>query len=157
MQLQFYSEKVKAELYKFSLAEEQHQFTALPSEALEIEDRNRHPVVIMDGDMAVGFFVLHKGPVVKDYSLETNALLLRAFSIDEIQQGKGYAKAAMKLLPSFVLEHFPGTSEIVLAVNERNSAARTLYMKSAFKDDGKKLMGRKGLQSILTYKLDQKR
>ncbi|WP_345840750.1 hypothetical protein [Bacillus sp. P14.5] len=63
----------------------------------------------------------------------------------------------MKLLPSFVLEHFPETSEIVLAVNERNSAARTLYMKSGFKDNGKKLMGRKGLQSILTYKLDQKR
>nr|WP_240190021.1 GNAT family protein [Bacillus sp. P14.5] len=74
-----------------------------------------------------------------------------------MQQGKGYAKAAMKLLPSFVLEHFPETSEIVLAVNERNSAARTLYMKSGFKDNGKKLMGRKGLQSILTYKLDQKR
>ncbi|MGM0846674.1 MAG: GNAT family N-acetyltransferase [Bacillota bacterium] len=153
MNLQFYSEKMKAELYEFSLAEEQHQFTALPSEALEIEERNRYPVVIMEESRAVGFFVLHKGSAVRDYSRETNALLLRAFSIDGVQQGKGYAKAAMRLLPSFVLEHFPGTSEIVLAVNERNTAARTLYMKSAFKDDGKKLMGRKGLQSILTRKL----
>ncbi|WP_421384735.1 GNAT family N-acetyltransferase [Bacillus salacetis] len=153
MELQFYSEKFKEDLYAFSLVNEQHQFTALPEEALQIIDENRFPVVITLNEKAVGFFVLHQGEAIRDYTTNPNALLLRAFSINQIHQGKGYAKEAMKLLSDFIRKHFPGTDEVVLAVNERNIAARTLYLRTGFEDQGNKLMGRKGWQSILTYSL----
>jgi RimJ/RimL family protein N-acetyltransferase len=157
MKLVFFSDNHQEDLNSFSLVEEQHQFTALPSEALEIKDENRFPIVISDNGRAVGFFILHKGEAIKEYTANSNALLLRAFSVNRIHQGKGFAKEAMNLLPSFILRHFPETDEIVLAVNEKNLAARSLYLKSGFKDHGKKLMGKKGWQSILTYKVKTKR
>ncbi|WP_409253782.1 GNAT family N-acetyltransferase [Bacillus sp. SCS-153A] len=153
MNLQFYNEKFKEQLNAFSLVEEQHQFTALPAEALEIIDESRFPVVMVENHNAVGFFVLHRGEAIRDYSEHPDAILLRAFSVDEIHQGKGYAKQAMRLLPGFIKGHFPEKTEIVLAVNERNLAARSLYLKCGFKDHGKKLMGKKGWQSILTFQL----
>ncbi|WP_456271464.1 GNAT family N-acetyltransferase [Bacillus sp. AK031] len=157
MKLEFFNENHQEDLNAFSLVEEQHQFTALPSEALEIKDENRFPIVMSDQGKAVGFFVLHKGEAIKEYTANSNALLLRAFSVNRIHQGKGFAKEAMILLPSFTFMHFPDTDEIVLAVNEKNLSARSLYLKSGFEDHGKKLMGRKGWQSILCYKLKTKR
>ncbi|EDL62909.1 GNAT family N-acetyltransferase [Bacillus sp. SG-1] len=154
MQLQFYHEKFKEEVYAFSLIEEQHQFTALPAEALAVKDENRFPIVMIDKEKAVGFFVLHQGEAIREYTSNPNALLLRAFSINQIHQGKGYAKEGMNRLPGFTRDHFPETDEIVLAVNERNLAAKSLYLISGFEDHGKKLMGRKGWQSILTYTLN---
>jgi RimJ/RimL family protein N-acetyltransferase len=154
MELQLYSEKFKEDLCEFSLGEEQHQFTALPEEALQIEDKKRFPVVITANEKAVGFFVLHQGEAIRDYTSNPNALLLRAFSINQIHQGKGYAKEAMNLLSNFISHNFPDTDEVVLAVNERNIAAKSLYLKSGFEDHGNKLMGKKGWQSILTYPLN---
>ena len=154
MQLQFYHEKFEEDVYAFSLFEEQHQFTALPEEALAVKDENRFPIVMFDNEKAVGFFVLHQGEAIREYSSNPNALLLRAFSINQIHQGKGYAKEGMNRLRGFTREHFPEIDEIVLAVNERNLAAKSLYLKSGFEDHGKKLMGRKGWQSILTYTLN---
>jgi RimJ/RimL family protein N-acetyltransferase len=153
MKLQLYSEKYKEDVDAFSLEEEQHQFTALPAEALQIIDKNRFPIVMIADEKAVGFFVLHQGEAIQDYTSNPDALLLRAFSVNQFHQGKGYAKKAMKLLPDFIKQNFMEVDEIVLAVNERNIAARSLYLNSGFEDQGKKLMGRKGWQSILTYSL----
>ncbi|MFC7392938.1 GNAT family N-acetyltransferase [Scopulibacillus cellulosilyticus] len=155
----FYQPEHGKELRGFSLPDEQMQFTRLPNKAIDqaIQDEKMHPVVVLSGNTAVGFFILHYGEGIRSFTDNPNAILLRSFSINHIHQGKGYGKKAMHLVPEFVIEHFPDIDEIVLAVNEKNLAAKQLYEKSGFQDKGNKRMGPKGMQYILHYHLDAKK
>ncbi|MGC5325481.1 GNAT family N-acetyltransferase [Brevibacillus sp. SYSU BS000544] len=150
MELLFYQSEHDDVLKTFSLPEEQAQFTGLPIEVLDVTlaDPNRHAICIMAEGVPVGFFVLHERSE-EPPTQNPNALVLRAFSINYIHQGKGYAKAAMKLLPDFVMRHFPHIDEVVLRVNEKNHAAKQLYVTYGFLDNGLKGMGPIGPQSIL--------
>ncbi|WNS40941.1 hypothetical protein [Paenibacillus sp. MMS20-IR301] len=60
------------------------------------------------------------------------------------------------MLPDFVRIQYPGAEQIVLAVNERNTAARQLYLRAGFQDNGLRRSGSKGPQMILQYKLAPK-
>jgi RimJ/RimL family protein N-acetyltransferase len=155
VQLCFYGPEHDAALQTFYLPAEQKKFTALPTEVIDlsIQDENRYPVVILNRDTPVGFFVLHDGKDIQTFTNNPNAMLLQAFSINYIHQGKGYAKKALQLLPEFVMKHFPYINEIVLAVNEKNIAARQLYEKSGFEDRGLRRLGKIGRQLILHYPL----
>ncbi|HYK73446.1 MAG TPA: GNAT family N-acetyltransferase, partial [Pseudoneobacillus sp.] len=155
VQLAFFDEKYEEDLLTFQLPKEQHQFTGLPIEVLDVsmKDEKRFPIVIVNSEEAVGFFVLHYGEDIKSFSTNPNALLLRALSINFIHQGKGYAKMAMQQLPEFVLNNFPDINEIVLAVNERNNGAKTLYEKTGFEDRGERRIGNIGPQYLLHYKV----
>ncbi|AHV96235.1 GNAT family N-acetyltransferase [Paenibacillus sabinae] len=151
-----YEDKFKESLLAFFLPKEQEEFTGMPADTLEpaLRDVNRHPTVILDGDTAVGFFVLHGWDGIADvYRGGSRAMLFRAFLIDYASQGKGYATAALRLLPSFVSTVYPGTDEVVLSVNEENSSALRLYMTAGFQDNGLRRMGPKGPQKILQYPL----
>ncbi|MDQ0195091.1 nucleotidyltransferase family protein [Paenibacillus wynnii] len=151
-----YEEKYKESLMAFQLPAEQAEFTGLPSETLEsaINDINKYAVVIVHEDMAVGFFILHTGEGIADfYGPYSHAMLLRAFLINCVSQGKGYAKAAILRLPEFMRSHFPSVHEVVLAVNEKNTAADRLYSHTGFCDNGLRRMGKKGVQKILQYDL----
>jgi len=153
----FYRPEHSKRLSAFHLPEEQKQFTALPDEVLSesMRDPNRHPIVITAGEEPVGFFILHHGKEIHTYTINESALLLRAFSIDHAHQGKGYAKAAMMLLPEFTVKHFLDFTEIVLVVNARNLAAKRLYEKTGFQDQGITRMGKNGLQHVLHYALSK--
>nr|WP_131925413.1 GNAT family N-acetyltransferase [Hazenella coriacea] len=155
VRLELYHPKYDEILNQFSLPEEQVTFTALPKEMLkEIEkNQNETSIVITADSVPVGFFVLHAGDRVKEYTDHPHSLLLIAFSIDYYQQGKGYAKKGLSLLHDFVSKHFPTTDEIVLAVNMKNIAARQLYEKIGFQDRGGRKMGPKGEQLILHLSL----
>lgn len=74
---------------------------------------------------------------------------MRAYSIDSRQQGRGFAKQSLQLLPSFIKKHFPENNEVILAVNLKNKAAQHVYKKAGFVDKGKRIMGNKGKQLIL--------
>ncbi|WP_374701655.1 GNAT family N-acetyltransferase [Paenibacillus tyrfis] len=156
VRLSFYRHEHEAALQAFELPEEQARFTALPGEVLELSlnDENRYPVVILAGDMPVGFFVLHRGEVTVPFSDNPNAILLRAFSVDQAHQGRGYGKRAMRTAAAFVAEHFPGVEEIVLAVNEQNHIAKRLYEASGFRDTGRQRQGSIGMQHILSLSLE---
>ncbi|MCP1306650.1 GNAT family N-acetyltransferase [Paenibacillus tyrfis] len=156
VQLRFYRREHDVALRAFELPEEQAQFTALPGEVLEasLNDENQYPVVILAGDMPVGFFVLHRGEVTVPFSDNPNAILLRAFSVDRAHQGRGYAKRGMQNAAAFVAKHLPGVEEIVLAVNERNLVAKRLYEASGFRDTGRKRQGPIGMQHILSLSLE---
>lgn len=155
IQLVFFEEKHKAQLFDFQLPPDQHQFTGLPREVLDlsIEDTNRYPIVIVNGEEAVGFFVLHQGIDISPFSTNPQAILLRALSINILHQGKGYGKKAMKLVPQFVKRNFPQVNEIVLAVNEKNLGAKKMYDSAGFIDQGEKRMGKIGSQYLLHYYL----
>jgi RimJ/RimL family protein N-acetyltransferase len=155
VRLSFYHSEHYAVLQSFYLPKEQEKFTALPTEVIDlaIQDENRYPVIILSRDTPVGFFVLYDGKDIQAFTSNPNAISLRAFSINYIHQGKGYAKKALRLLPGFVMKHFPNINEIVLAVNEKNVAARRLYEKSGFEDRGLRRLGKIGMQLILHYRL----
>ncbi|WKB36244.1 hypothetical protein QS257_03250 [Terrilactibacillus sp. S3-3] len=108
--LAFYTSLHLEALNHFELSESQLPFTLLPKAALRTalnERDERFPVTILKKDLPVGFFVLHIGEGICDYTSNPKAVLLRAFSINYSQQRKGYAKAALQQLPGFVKKTFP--------------------------------------------------
>ncbi|WP_139343025.1 GNAT family N-acetyltransferase [Fictibacillus arsenicus] len=151
--LTFFDEIHREALNAFDLAEDQKKFTAMPSDALKIceEDRSRNPVVIMASDVPVGFFVLHTGKNIRDFTANPNAMVIRALSINQKEQGKGYAKEAMLQLPAFVSTHFSDIKELILAVNFKNEPAKKLYEKAGFQDRGQIKHGPVGPQYVLHY------
>ncbi|WP_144697009.1 GNAT family N-acetyltransferase [Fictibacillus phosphorivorans] len=151
--LTFFNEIHRDSLNAFYLPQEQEKFTAMPSDALKKceKDRGRHPVVIEENGNTVGFFVLHIGENIGDFTANPNAMVIRALSINHPQQGKGYAKEAMLQLPLFVSKHFPEVNELILAVNFKNDPAKKLYEKVGFVDRGQIKHGPVGPQYVLHY------
>ncbi|KIL49578.1 GNAT family N-acetyltransferase [Jeotgalibacillus soli] len=139
----------------FMLPPEQAAFTAHPKEALEAckIDPARLPMVVESNEGAVGFFVLHKGDGPRPYTKDPNAILLRAFSIDYHEQGKGYATMAMQEVVEFVRSNDPAVSRIVLGVNLQNKHAQRVYEKAGFIDTGEQYIGKHGPQHIFSYRL----
>jgi RimJ/RimL family protein N-acetyltransferase len=129
---------------------EKIQFTGHPSEAVKLAEKepDRHAILILHGESLVGFFVLHGWAGAKKYTDDQHALLLRTFSIDTRNQGKGYAKQAMKQLPDFVQTYFPDARRIVLGVNYANYPAQNLYLRSGFSDTGRRVIGAHGEQYV---------
>ncbi|MBN3553886.1 GNAT family N-acetyltransferase [Fictibacillus nanhaiensis] len=151
--LTFCNEIHEEALLAFHLPPEQEKFTAMPNEALKKceEDPGRHPVVIEANGRTVGFFVLHKGENIGDFTANPNAMVIRALSINHPEQGKGFAKDAMLQMPQFVSDHFPEVNELILAVNFKNDLAKKLYEKVGFVDRGQIKPGPVGPQYVLHY------
>ncbi|TSB45954.1 GNAT family N-acetyltransferase [Alkalicoccobacillus porphyridii] len=152
VKLLFFSKKHTEKLLAFVLPPEQEQFTALPNQKLEqIEGQFR--VVIVSEDRPVGFFLLNSTERVKEFTDHADAMILTSLSINYVEQGKGFAKEAMGLLPVFLRREFPECKEICLAVNQKNLAAQQLYTKVGFVDTGKTIMGPVGEQRVLRLTL----
>lgn len=151
-----HEEQFRDQLLSFQLPAEQEQFTGLPEETLlELrEDTGKAGVVIAHEERAVGFFILHTGEGISNFYQDyEGTVLLRAFLMDYASQGRGFAKEAMALLPDFVSRHYPEARQMLLAVNERNTAASQLYLRAGFQDHGLRRSGSKGTQLILQYAL----
>ncbi len=155
VQLSLYNPKHRAALDAFYLPKEQQRNTALPREILEhtLQEPNREPILILTEENPVGFFVLGHGEMIKGYLNNPNAILLYAFSINHVNQGKGYAKHALLGLPDFVLKHFPEMNEIILTVSEENGKAKRLYEKIGFLDKGIRKLRTTGIETVLHYPL----
>lgn len=155
MELYFYHDRFRDAVGEYKLTEEQLRFTGTPMKniGLSNEDPDRYSILAIEQEKLVTFFVLHKNDGVKPYTVNSNAILLRAFSTDYRQQGKGYAKKALMLLPNFIKENFNDINEIILAVNLKNEIAQTLYKKCGYVDEGERRMGRKGELIIMSYYL----
>ncbi|KMY52165.1 GNAT family N-acetyltransferase [Peribacillus loiseleuriae] len=153
--LELYDPRYKAELAKFCLTEEQKRYTAIPIEALKkcVEDPDRRPIVVFSGGVPIGFFILHIGEGIQEFTENPLAILLRVFCVNHSHQGSRIAARAMTALPFFVQQHFPGKEEIILAVNKDNEPAKGLYVKSGFHDTGAEKSGRSGSMHIYSYGL----
>lgn len=133
----------------YPLTPEQLEFTLHPLELLKNDAHTRTPVSILGGNQIAGFFVLDVGDDRYFYTDNPNSILLRGFSIHPDYQGQGVAIKSIKALPAFIRQQFPHFDEVVLGVNERNKAARHVYMKSGFIDEGHRYIGPKGEQWAL--------
>lgn len=155
MKLFEYDKRFKDDVKNYNLSKEQLRFTSTPLESVELSERDpdRHAILGIKNNELVTFFVLHKNEGVKAYDENPKAVLLRSFSTDLHQQGKGYAKESLMLLPEFVKVKFPDINHIVLAVNVKNIAAQSLYKKCGYLDEGIRKMGRKGELVIMNYYL----
>ncbi|MBY0123786.1 GNAT family N-acetyltransferase [Bacillus sp. S/N-304-OC-R1] len=146
-----YNDTFDEQLSNFHLPKEQLQFTSMPLEKINnpnVSNNAKH-VLILENGIPVGYFALEDGDKLLKYSNNINARLLTAFSIDSKNQGKGLAKIGLQLLPEFVRNNLPGTDEIVLGVNQRNTPAYNLYLKTGFVDENEFYEGPKGPQHIL--------
>ena len=135
----------------YQLVESQLQFTGHAKECVKLASNTRTPVLALVDGKLVTYFDLHREEGVGPYSSNPNAILVRAFSTDVREQGKGYAKQALTMLPWFVKQHFPHIDEIVLAVNVGNEAAQALYEKVGFIDYGERRQGPKGELIVMSY------
>ncbi len=147
--LDLFQLKYKESLLSFELPNDQVKFTALPSHVLEVQE-GQFPIVIVEDDVPVGFFILHSTSRVKEYSNNPNAMLLTAFSIDYSKQGRGYAKQGLLLLSKYIQKQFPSCDEIVLGVNHQNVPAQNLYIRVGFQDTGRRVIGSLGEQFVMT-------
>lgn len=152
MQLYIYDDRFENAIKNYKLTEEQLRYTVQPKDCIKLskEDAERYSILAMVDDKLVTFFVLHSNEGVKPYTNNNNSILLRAFSTNSRDQGKGYAKKALMLLHK---EHFSETNEIVLAVNLKNEAAQGLYKKCGFVDEGVRTVGKKGELIIMSCHL----
>ncbi|MBK3495097.1 GNAT family N-acetyltransferase [Viridibacillus sp. YIM B01967] len=157
MHLERYSDLYESQIKHYQLTKEQLQFTGTPVESVLVskDDEDYYPILVLDDEELVGYFVLHKREGVAPYSNNQKALLLRTFSTDYRHQGKGYAKQSLLVLPTFVKIHFPEINEIVLAVNVKNGAAQNLYLKCGFNDEGVRKMGSHGELIIMNLDLEE--
>lgn len=153
LKLEHFSDKYMDILNTFVLSKDQIQFTALPTNFIEVIE-GQHRIVILRDKEPVGFFLLNSTDRVKDYSNNPKAMLLTSLSINQKKQGNGYAKKAMLLVSKFVQEEFPNCNEVVLAVNHKNTAAQQLYLKTGFRDTGNRKMGPIGEQWIMNSDLE---
>ncbi|HJF32138.1 MAG TPA: GNAT family N-acetyltransferase [Sporosarcina psychrophila] len=155
MELHFYNHTFDELIENYILTDEQLRFTGTPKEAIDFSnaEQNRYSILAMKNEQLVTFFSLHKGEGVKPFSPNNNAILIRSFSTDFHQQGKGYGKNALMLTPEFVRNHFMGINEIVLAVNVKNKSAQALYKKCGYIDEGVREMGRNGELIVMSYHL----
>ncbi|AXI30845.1 GNAT family N-acetyltransferase [Priestia megaterium] len=155
--LTFYSEAYESSIHSYTLPEEQLIYTALPAEAIAKckQERDRTPVLIFVENKLAGFFVLDAGKAVKEYTKSSGALLIRSYSIHPDYQGKGVGKKSLKLLLSFINQHFPTKNKVVLGVNHKNTAAQHLYKRSGFVDTNQHIFGSQGKQFV--YQMDIKK
>lgn len=152
-----YEPNYREALDNYTLSEEHLAFTGHPIEMLKKSETNPTytPIVILEGEQVAGFFVLDIGDDKLHYTDIPESILLRGYSIHPNYQGRGIAKASIKLLPSFVKEHFPDIKQIVLGVNEANKAAQAVYLKNGFIDEGRRYLGRSGFQIAMCLKVNK--
>lgn len=155
IELVAYEEKYRTILEEYPLSEVHLTFTAHPLELLErsANTSTYTPIVILEDGKVAGFFVLDKGDDKFHYTDQQDSILLRGYSIHPAYQGRGIAKTSMALIPSYIKEYFPQVNQVVLGVNEDNKAAQSLYIKAGFLDEGKRFIGRSGVQIAMCLKL----
>lgn len=154
MELQSFNTSYQYLINGYQLVESQLQFTGHPRECVKLSSNSRTPILAIVEGKLVTYFDLHQHEGVAPYSDNCNAILVRAFSTEVHEQGKGYAKKALQLLPEYVQKNFPHINEIVLAVNIANTAAQNLYKKCGFKDYGVRRQGPKGELIVMSLLLD---
>lgn len=139
-----------------SPAPDQAQFSGVARDTLPAAERHRTrlAVAILRDEEPVGFLALDDADPICAYTAPEPSVALRAFFVDERFQRQGIASAALRVLPRFVEQHYPGVRSVVLTVNVVNPVAVELYLRAGFVDSGRMhLAGTIGPQNVLVLPL----
>ncbi|MBI1219719.1 MAG: GNAT family N-acetyltransferase [Rhodobacteraceae bacterium] len=137
-----------------TMAPGQDAFTADPALRLASLAADQHAWAILWAGDAVGFLVIDQGFAATHDFARPGEPGLRSVLIDAARQGEGIGKAAMAGLRGLMAATYPEAESLVLTVNERNPAARAVYLNAGFADTGALwLGGRSGPQHILRLEL----
>ena len=124
-----------------SVAEEQSKYVGNIEEILKCASKHVHSHVIRMGQQVIGFFLLDtQYPQNYDFC-PANSLGLRAFFIDDNQQGKGYGKQASKQLKPYLSKHYSSYRSVYLTVNCQNPVAYSCYQNAGFLDTNEQYLG----------------
>lgn len=93
------------------------------------------PYAIYADDQLVGFIELACKPESE------NQYWLYHFFIDQLQQGKGYGKQALKVFIQLVRENYALCREIRLTVHPDNTIAQQFYTRLGFQKTGEEAYG----------------
>ncbi|NVZ61176.1 GNAT family N-acetyltransferase [Pseudomonas gingeri] len=108
--------------------------------------------VLLDGELPVAFLLLKRPPASPAWATGTTCTL-HALQVDKEQQGRGLGRRCMEALPAVARATWPETTQLMLAVDAGNHAARGLYLKQGFIDSGETFYGRVGEERRLTLAL----
>jgi GNAT superfamily N-acetyltransferase len=139
---------------KLAVNSEQVKFVGTIEELLseKVSGWNYH--VIIFNEQIVGFLNIDTEYSDRYPFTIRDELGLRAFFVNSENQGKGYGKAAVAALQSFLKEVYPERKSIALTVNCKNSGAYKCYLSGGFKDSGELYDGGKaGPQHIMRMEL----
>ncbi|SEK71737.1 hypothetical protein SAMN04488700_2128 [Carnobacterium iners] len=119
-----------------SYALEDHQYADMPIKAMtnSLHETQKHPILILNKENLVGFFILQKNKVIETFPMDNTSLFLRDHSIDERFQEKGFGKLSIEALPIYIRNSFDNINKVVLAVDYDNLSGQMLYLKTGFKD-----------------------
>ena len=129
-----------------------------PMDALteSLHETGKHPMLIIEGNDLVGFFILQFGIGVSRYTDNPKAVLFKAHSIDLKYQSQGYAKRSLELLPNYIREHYPEVDEIVLSVAVDNISSQMLYVRSGFLNSQKRININGKVEYVLAKKVKKR-
>ncbi|WP_407370453.1 GNAT family N-acetyltransferase [Carnobacterium sp.] len=134
---------------------EETPYTVKPMDAMteSLHESEKHPILVLDEDIMVGFFILQTGDTILNYCSNLHAILLKAHSVDKHYLKQGYGKASIEKLPSFINEHFPSITEIILLIDHDNISGQMMYIKSGFENTKNKVKELGGYKFIYSKKL----
>ena len=113
---------------------------------------DEYPFAIYAFCEVVGFVLLRAQQLAPSWA-PPDAVTLHNLRIDREQQGRGYAKQAIKLLLEWVTANLRTARRVALCVNHSNEHARRIYLACGFADTGQTIVGTLGPQSILVCEL----
>lgn len=123
------------------LAPEQIKFAGIAEEFLLDASDTTHLHVIKHEEQVVGFFKLDIAyPQSYEFCPE-GAIGLRAFAIDQQQQGKGLGTQAVAALFPYLQTNYSRYHSIYLTVNCKNPRAFACYEKAGFRDTKQQYLG----------------
>jgi len=122
------------------------QYRYVGDTAFNLGDTLRDPMseamAVIADNAVVGFYRLDFAPnAVVGRSLGMPSVGLRAFVIDQRQQGRGYGRMAMTACCEDLRLRHPERAILVLTVNCINAPAIAAYLKAGFTDTGELFHG----------------
>lgn len=130
-----------------SVTDDQSRFVEPIAETLSDDAPVRDNFVIEEDGVVVGFFQIDGSSGKQKIR---DSLELQEVAVDARHQGKGYGKAFVLALRTFLRKEYPEWRSVCLTVNYKNRAAYRLYELGGFVDTGQThLEGRSGPQHIM--------
>ncbi|MGO4800212.1 GNAT family N-acetyltransferase [Pseudomonas sp. W22_MBD1_FP4] len=105
---------------------------------------------LLADDIPVAFLLLKRPPCLPHWA-DAHSATLHAFQVDRRQQGRGFGKACLQILPTAAIETWPQIKALELSVDTDNVAAMGLYLGAGWVDSGEAYKGRVGYERKLKW------